>query len=46
MLDNENIPVTINLLITSDVTAEKPFFNPKSVEIMRQVRQAIKMDKK
>jgi len=45
-MDNANIPVTFNLLITSDVTRERPFFNPVCVEIMRQVKQAIKGDTK
>jgi len=43
-MDEANIPVTINLLITSDVTRERPFFNPESIDVMRQVRKAIKGD--
>lgn len=42
IMDEANIPVTMNMLITSDVTSERLFFNPKCVEIMREVRKAIK----
>lgn len=36
------IPVTINLLITQDVTRNQPFMNEKSLTIMREVRKAIR----
>lgn len=36
-----NIPVTINLLITQDVTSKQPFVNPDSLAIMRKIRQAV-----
>lgn len=40
--DKVNMPVTINLAMTPDVTKEHPIFNPESVEIMKQVRKAVK----
>ncbi|MDW5289708.1 alpha-L-fucosidase [Formosa sp. PL04] len=40
--DKANIPITINLTSTSDITAEHPFFNPVCMDIMKQVRKAIK----
>jgi len=43
-MDEAGIPVTMNMLITSDVTNERPFFNPECVEIMRQVKYALKGD--
>ena len=36
------IPVTINLLMTADVTAEHPIFNPKCMAVMEEVRKAIR----
>ncbi len=36
------IPVTINLLITQDVTRDQPFMNEKSLAVMREVRKAIR----
>jgi len=45
-MDDADIPVTMNLMITSDVTRDRPFFNPASVEIMRKVKQAIKGEMK
>jgi hypothetical protein len=42
VLDDENIPATINLMITADVTKNKPFFNPECVEVMRKIKNAIK----
>jgi len=35
-------PLSINLVITEDVTSRQPFFNPASVELMRSVRRALK----
>jgi hypothetical protein len=40
--DEANLPITINLSITADVTADRPFVNPACIDIMRQVRQAVK----
>ncbi len=37
-----NVPVTTNLLITQDVTSQQPFFNPKSIELMKKIRKAVK----
>ncbi|MFC1760789.1 alpha-L-fucosidase [Planctomycetota bacterium] len=36
------IPVTINLVITADVTADHPIFNPDCMAIMEEVRKAIR----
>jgi len=35
-------PVTVNLLVTQNVTRHQPFVNPGCLEIMRQVRLAIR----
>lgn len=40
--DKVNMPITINLAMTPDVTTEHPFFNPECIEIMKQVRKAVK----
>ena len=40
--DQANIPITINLVMTPDVTKEHPIFNPESIEIMKKVRKAVK----
>lgn len=40
--DAAKVPVTINLAMTPDVTTEYPFFNPVCVDIMKQVRKAVK----
>ncbi|MDP6038353.1 MAG: alpha-L-fucosidase, partial [Candidatus Latescibacteria bacterium] len=36
------VPVTMNILITQDVTREKPFVNKETLEQMGQVRRAIR----
>jgi hypothetical protein len=36
------IPLTINLLMTQDVTKDKPFVNPECLGVMRQIRKAIR----
>ena len=36
------VPVSINLIITQDVTRDRPFFNPKCLEIMKAVRKAVR----
>ena len=36
-----NIPVTINLLMTADVTDEHPIFNPECMAVMEEVRKAV-----
>lgn len=36
------VPLTVNLMITQDVTREQPFVSPASMEIMKQVRRAIR----
>jgi hypothetical protein len=40
--DEANVPITINLSMTPDVTSEHPFFNPVCIDIMKQVRKAVK----
>ena len=40
--DEANMPVSINLAMTPSVTKEQPFFNPVCIDIMKQVRKAIK----
>ncbi|MDO6792074.1 hypothetical protein Q4588_14285 [Tamlana sp. 1_MG-2023] len=40
--DRANTPITINLAMTPDVTKEHPIFNPECLEIMKQVRKAVK----
>ncbi|MGJ8677043.1 MAG: alpha-L-fucosidase [Akkermansiaceae bacterium] len=40
--DEANMPITINLSTTPDVTADAPFVNPECINIMKQVRKAVK----
>jgi len=40
--DEANMPVTINLASSSYITANSPFFNPACIDIMKQVRKAVK----
>ncbi|MGH9664084.1 MAG: alpha-L-fucosidase, partial [Bryobacteraceae bacterium] len=35
------VPVTMNLIITQDVTRTRPFFNPECLEIMQAVRKSV-----
>jgi hypothetical protein len=42
ILDQANVPATINLMITADVTKNQPFFNPECIEVMKKVQFAIK----
>jgi hypothetical protein len=35
------IPVTVNLIMTADVTDEHPIFNPQCMAVMEEVRKAI-----
>lgn len=41
-MSDKKIPVTINMIMTADVTAEHPIFNPKCMAIMEEVRKAIR----
>ena len=41
-LDEADIPATIGIVVTGDVTSERPFFNPDCVEIWRKIRKAVK----
>ena len=36
------VPVTINLIMTADVTDEHPIFNPECMAVMEEVRKAIR----
>jgi len=36
-----HVPVTVNLLITQDVTSKQPFVNPKSLELMKTIKKAL-----
>ena len=38
----DKIPVTVNMLMTADVTADHPIFNPKTMAVMEEVRKAIR----
>jgi len=40
-MDKANVPVTVNILITQDVTRDRPFVNPDSLNLMRQIREAV-----
>ncbi|MDX2431377.1 MAG: hypothetical protein QNK35_10610, partial [Bacteroides sp.] len=41
-LDKKNIPVSINMIMTADVTAEHPIFNPECMAVMEEVRKALR----
>lgn len=41
-MEVNKIPVTINMIMTADVTDEHPIFNPKCMEVMEEVRKAIR----
>lgn len=36
------VPVTVNLIMTADVTDEHPIFNPQCMAVMEEVRKAIR----
>ena len=36
------VPVTMNLVITQDVTRKQPFFDPRCLNIMKAVRKAVR----
>ena len=38
----EKIPVTVNLIMTADVTKDHPIFNPKCMAVMDEIRKAIR----
>ena len=37
-MDEADVPVTVNILITQDVTKNQPFVNPKSLELMKKIK--------
>ena len=41
-MEAAKVPITINLIMTADVTDEHPIFNPKCMAVMDKVRQAIR----
>jgi len=41
-MDEKNIPVSINMIMTADVTSEHPIFNPECLAVMEEVRKAIR----
>ena len=41
-MDAAGIPVTINLILTADVTDEHPIFNPECMAVMEEVRKVIR----
>ncbi|MDF7801639.1 alpha-L-fucosidase [Pontiellaceae bacterium B1224] len=41
-MDAAGIPVTINLIMTADVTDEHPIFNPECMAVMEEVRKVIR----
>ena len=38
----QRVPVTINMIMTADVTDEHPIFNPKCMAVMEEVRKAVR----
>jgi hypothetical protein len=42
MMAEKKIPVTINLVMTADVTADRPILNPNCMATMEEVRKAIR----
>ena len=41
-MSDKKIPVSINMIMTADVTAEHPIFNPKCMAVMDEVRKAVR----
>jgi len=41
-MTEKKIPVSINLVMTADVTSEHPIFNPECMAVMEEVRKAIR----
>jgi len=41
-MDEADVPLTVNILITQDVTREQPFVNPKSLELMKKIEMELK----
>jgi hypothetical protein len=37
-----NVPLTMNMLISQDVTRDRPFVNPETLELMRYVRSVVR----
>ena len=40
-MDEADVPITANILITQDVTRNQPFVNPETLELMREIRKAL-----
>ncbi len=41
-MDEADVPVTVNMLITQDVTKGQSFVNPESLEMMRKIKTELK----
>jgi hypothetical protein len=41
-METARVPVTINLIMTADVTDEHPIFNPECMAVMEEVRKAVR----
>jgi hypothetical protein len=41
-MEEKKIPVTINVIMTADVTDAHPIFNPKCMAVMEEIRKAIR----
>ena len=41
-MDEKQIPVSINMVMTADVVADHPIFNPECMKVMEEVRKAIR----
>jgi len=41
-MDEADVPITVNIMITQDVTRKQPFVNPKSLELMRKINMELK----
>jgi len=35
-------PITMNVVITQDVTRKQPFVSPRSMQTLREIRRALK----
>ena len=40
-MDQADVPITVNIMITQDVIRDQPFVNPRSLELMREIRRAV-----
>jgi hypothetical protein len=40
-MDKANVPITVNMLITQDVTKNQMFVNPQTLDLLKQIRQKL-----